>query len=350
VTTAEPILPTHVPALVEGTARVGPIPIPQVLREFGIDPIEVITSVGVDPALFDDPDNRLAFRAVGQLMGACVARTGCPHFGLLVGQRSGLNSLGLPGLLIQHSPDVGAALRSLVTHLYLQDRGAVPTLAVEGKRVSLGYAIYEPGVENAGQIMDAAAAIGWNVLRGLCGPRWAPTEVQLAHRRPADVQPYRRFFRAPVRFDAPHNVLVFSATWLRQRLNDASAELQRLLHEEVKRITGRRAVAFADQVRRVVRAAMVSHDCSAEAVARTFSIQRRTLSRRLSAEGTTFEAVLGEVRYEVARQLLGQTNTPVEKIADTLGYSDAPPFIRAFRRWSGMTPGRWRSRNASGSG
>jgi AraC-like DNA-binding protein len=219
VTTAEPILPTHVPALVEGTARVGPIPIPQVLREFGIDPIEVITSVGVDPALFDDPDNRLAFRAVGQLMGACVARTGCPHFGLLVGQRSGLNSL-----------------------------------------------------------------------------------------------------------------------------------LQRLLHEEVKRITGRRAVAFADQVRRVVRAAMVSHGCSAEAVARTFSIQRRTLSRRLSAEGTTFEAVLGEVRYEVARQLLGQTNTPVEKIADTLGYSDAPPFIRAFRRWSGMTPGLWRSRSASGSG
>ncbi len=179
-------------------------------------------------------------------MGACVARTGCPHFGLLVGQRSGLNSLGLPGLLIRHSPDVGAALRSLVTHLYLQDRGAVPTLAVDGKRVGLGYAIYEPGVENAGQIMDAAAAIGCNVLRGLCGPRWAPTEVQLAHRRPADMQPYRRFFRAPVRFDAPHNVLVFSATWLRQRLPDVSAELQRLLHEEITGVAGHRAVAFAD--------------------------------------------------------------------------------------------------------
>lgn len=63
MTIAEPILPTQVPALVEGTARVGPIPIPQVLRELGIDAIEIITSAGVDPALFDDPDNRIAFRA-----------------------------------------------------------------------------------------------------------------------------------------------------------------------------------------------------------------------------------------------------------------------------------------------
>jgi hypothetical protein len=64
-TTTASILPAHVPALVEGTARVGPIPIPQVLRELGIDPIEVIASVGVDPALFDDPDNLITFRAVG---------------------------------------------------------------------------------------------------------------------------------------------------------------------------------------------------------------------------------------------------------------------------------------------
>ena len=51
--------------------------------------------------------------------------------------------------------------------------------------------------------------------------------------------------------------------------------------------------------------------------------------------------------YEVARQFLSQTNTSVGTIADTLGYADASPFIRAFRRWSATTPAQWRARNAT---
>jgi AraC-like DNA-binding protein len=184
-------------------------------------------------------------------------------------------------------------------------------------------------------------------MRGLCGAAWVPTELQLAHRRPVDVRPYKRFFRAPLRFDATHNALLFPAKWLSQPLPQANADLRRHLQDEAARINAHHGIAFVDKVRRAARAALVTRSCSADAVATSFAMQRRTLSRRLKAEGTTYEALLDQVRYEVARQLLSQTNTSIGTIADTLGYADASPFIRAFRRWSGTTPAQWRAHNAT---
>ena len=65
----------------------------------------------------------------------------------------------------------------------------------------LGYAIYEPGVENPEQFADEAMAVAANVLRTLCGSDWAPDEVLLPRHPPADPGAYWRAFRAPVRFD-----------------------------------------------------------------------------------------------------------------------------------------------------
>ena len=111
------------------------------------------------------------------------------------------SSLGLVGALVQHSPTVDAALRSLTVHLHLQSRGGVPTRTVEGERAALGYAIYQPGMPGSAQVHDATMAIAFNIMRTLCGSSWQPSEVRFAHREPADVQPYRRFFCAPLRFD-----------------------------------------------------------------------------------------------------------------------------------------------------
>ncbi len=93
--------------------------------------------MGIDPALLDGPDSLIAFATGGRLLRVCVARTGCQHFGLLVGQHGGPASLGPLGLLMMHSPDVGTALWHLVSHLHTHDRGGIPTLSVRGKVVAL---------------------------------------------------------------------------------------------------------------------------------------------------------------------------------------------------------------------
>jgi AraC-like DNA-binding protein len=77
-------------------------------------------------------------------------------------------------------------------------------------------------------------------------------------------------------------------------------------------------------------------------IAGALAMHRRTLNRRLRAAGTTFQQVLDEVRYAVARELLEQSSIPMHDVAAALGYASLAPFMRAFRRWSGASPGDWR--------
>jgi AraC-like DNA-binding protein len=347
LTTALTIRSTANPSFVEGTVHVGPLlPVPALLQEMGVDPGELLASVGVDPLLLTDADNLATFAAVGRLLCECVARTGCDHFGLLVGQRAGPASLGFLGLLLLHCADVNKALQCLVSHLGIRDRGAVPTLKVEGKVATLGYVVYERGVQSVDQIADIAIAIGCNILRSLCGPAWVPSEVLLAHRRPSDVRPYRLFYRAPVRFDAGHNALVFPSKWLAQPRPATDPNLRQQLQDQVRYFDAIHGMSFTAKMRRTLRAALTRGTCSVAQAAQIFNLSRRTLSRRLRAEGTTYEFLLDEVRYDVACQLLGHTDMLVRDVAETLDYADAAAFTRAFCRWSGTTPARWRTANA----
>jgi len=208
--------------------------------------------------------------------------------------------------------------------------------------VVLGYAIYQPGVVGTDHIYDTAVAIAFNVMRELCGPGWAPTEVLFCHSKPRDIRPFRRFFRAPLRFDAEQTALVFPAAWLRHSLAGANPRLRDILEAEIDRLEEQLAEDLPDRLRSVLRNLLVSGRGSMAEVAQLFALHRRTLNRRLHAEGVTFKQLVEEVRFEIAHQLLRDTHMPLANIAALLDYADAASFTRAFRRWSGTTPGAWR--------
>jgi len=246
------------PIVPEGHIRIGgPLAIPEVLLHLGVEPGEVLASAGLDASIFSDPDTPLPCTALGRLLSACVARTNCRHFGLLVGAEGGPSSLGLVGLLIHGAADVGTALRQTVLYLYLHlhDRGAVAVLSSQGDVAQLTYAIYAPDMESSDQIGEGAIAIAYNIIRSLCGAAWAPTAVLLASHCPADVRPYRRFYRAPVRFDAPHNALALPMKWLAQPLPVTDPSLHLQLQDEVRYLDAIHRMSFAAKMRRTLRAA-----------------------------------------------------------------------------------------------
>ena len=329
------------------TVRIGiTTVIPELLQSLGADPAEVLAEVGLDPQLFADPSNVMSLAARGRLFSHCVARTGCKHFGLLIGQTGHLSALGLLGFLVQHSPDVETALRSFVRFSHLVVRGAGANFALHGDFAILGYEIHQPGVEATDQAGDGAMAMFCNIMRKLCGPEWKPVEVWFAHRRPEDVGPYRRFFGAPLRFDAEQYAIVFPTTWLSYRLPDDDPELRRHLREQIDAIEARYQENFPEQVRSVLRTALLTSHAKADQVAALFSMHSRTLNRRLRDFGTNFQALVDEVRFEIARQMLENSAMEVSQVAAMLDYADASAFTRAFRRWSGATPGVWRASQA----
>jgi AraC-like DNA-binding protein len=334
----------------EAVVRIGgSFAIPAVLRGLGADPAEVFAKFGFDPKLFDDPDNRVSFATRNRLMGYCAATTRCPHFGLLVGQHGGLHSLGLVGSLMKYSPNVETALRGLVRYMPLHVRGAVTTLAVDDGLAVLAYEIYQTQAAATEQVGDGAVAVLLNIMREFCGREWKPIEARFAHRRPKDIGPFRRFFGTPLRFDAEQYALVFSEAWLNHRLPEIDAALRRLLQHEIAMLEARHGADFPEQVRSVLRSALVTGHSKADQVAALFSMRSYTLARRLQEFGVGFQTLVDEIRFEIARQMLESSAMEVREVAELLEYANASAFTRAFRRWSGTTPAQWRATHGGAS-
>ena len=100
---------------------------------------------------------------------------------------------------------------------------------------------------------------------------------------------------------------------------------------------------LAEDLRRVLRSELLKGTCSANSIARLFSMHRRTMNRHLNAEGLAFRRVANQIRFEIACELLENTDMALSQVAAVLRYSELSAFTRAFRRWSGQSPSAWRS-------
>lgn len=316
------------------------------LQERGADSEKVISEAGLDPALFDDGTNVVSFRAVGRLVRNCVLHTGILHFGMLVGARATLHSLGLVGSVMRHSATTGAALAALEAHLGVQNRGAVPQLEVSGDIAVFSFLPYDLGMIGAASYVEGGIATTVSAIRELVGHEWAPSEVLLPRAQPFQLKPYWHYFRAPVRFNQELAAIVFPAAFLETPVKGADPNVLRELMIQVTFLEDSSHHNISDRLRRLVRKQLVHAHCSVDGIAHSLDMNRRTLNRRLKAEGTTARKLADEMRFEVARQLLAETGLELSAVAAALDFSEPAAFNHAFRRWAGCTPSEWRRLHA----
>ncbi len=327
-----------------GFLRAAPLSaIPELLRELSIDAVPLLKSCGIeDEKIFLDPEALLSFTDAGKLFKACAEISGLPHFGLLVGQRAQPECLGAVGLLLLNSPDVVSALNELVANLDIHEHGSTAFLETTGEQAVLGYEVYVSGVKDVDFIYDCAIAIGWNIMRTLCGTKWLPTEVCLRHAKPADIEPYQSFFQAPLRFNSSQSSLVFSKRWLSQSLQLANPALRQHIHQKIEEVRSNSMLSFREQAHKTLVMLLGFQRCTRENLAESFGMHTRTLNRRLKDNGTSFRELQASASREMARQLLRDTKRSIPAIASILGFSDATAFSRSFSKWEGVSPAKWR--------
>jgi AraC-like DNA-binding protein len=331
----------------ESYQRVGGLAvIPDLLREMGGDPAAILPRAELKTSALDHLESLIPYASIGRLFHECGLATGCPHFGLLAYQRVRLSHLGLPGELMRYSANLRAGLQAFVSYQGLNNQGMATFLLEEQEIASLGCAVFQSGVKFVEQIYDAFLAVACNIMRELWGSRWAPEEVQFSRTKPVYVSVYRRFFRAPCRFDRERTAIFFPAALLDRRMPEANPERLKTLERQVL-IVGKDELLF--RLRRALRILLLSGKSSGQEVAALLQLHRRTLNRRLHDQGVTFQHILDEIRFETACQLLDNTRLSLTDIAASLGYSESSAFTRAFRRWSGAAPSQrrrteWRGR------
>jgi AraC-like DNA-binding protein len=190
-------------------------------------------------------------------------------------------------------------------------------------------------------ILEAHVGMLERVMASVAGQPLVGIEYRFPYPPPAWAPEYSRWLSGKVCFGArhmelcvPQRILHLHAIMADDRTRAAitlSAERELALH--------RSGSDFVTQVRR--RLSEQSYP-SAQAMAQELNMSSRTFQRKLRQEGATYQALLDDARKEVAEWYLFKTRLPIEKIAERLGYTDWSSFARAFRRWTGKPPGKFR--------
>ena len=318
----------------------------KLLSDLGAAPDKVFAAAGLSASLFSAPENTISFELLQRLLREAVSATGCDHFGLLLGVTALSNPLGLIGEVSQHCSNVGTAIAYFQQYFHLHDRIGIATRSVDGQSGSIGYVLFHGSSAEADQMHDAAITIGLSLMRFWVGPQWKPRAVTLPRRKPHNVQPYRKVFGIVPQFESEHPALHFDAGDFAQPIRGANAVQFALLSEKVETVKSGRDLKFSDQVHRTMRGLIALQRCSAHDLANAFSMSRRHMNRKLTAEGTNYRLIHEEAQRALAERMLLRTDKSLVEISVALSYSDATAFSRAFKRWHGCSPSEWRTRTA----
>jgi AraC-like DNA-binding protein len=176
--------------------------------------------------------------------------------------------------------------------------------------------------------------------RRIAGDKPAFRAVQFTHAEPPYRSEYERIFRVPVEFDCTRNALrLDEAVLAAMRLPATSKYVTAVMKDHADGLLEKldQSQSTRSRVETALLPLLQSGDAGMETIARTLSLSRQTLFRKLRAEGVTFEGVLSALRQRLAMHYLS-TGKPVKETAHLLGFSDATAFSRAFKRWTGRAP------------
>lgn len=320
--------------------------LPALLRELGGDASAVFDGSGVDPVALA-PETRLPFRSLVSILDRAALVTGCGHLGLLLGQRFTMTHHGLIGSLMSRAPTLNQALIDFVSWQPGYSSGAIVYLNRVEEGLAFGYGALDQVSSGTAQLYDAVIAIGIGMVQQLTGGRATPVEAHFSRSPPANAASYSRLLRLPVRFNEPQTCLILDGAATATRLATADPELRRQVLDGIERALQERVAGSAQRVRHTLRTMLCAGDIAMETAASKLGLHPRTLRRRLSAEGLTFEELRDEMRFAVARELLEMTDLRIGDISQAVAFASPGVFAETFCRWTGMTPTRWRQQAAS---
>lgn len=260
-----------------------------------------------------------------------------PLIGLRLGNALQVGHLDMVGALLMSCETLGEALEALLEYYPIVGEGGEFSLREEGEALRL---VYQPHYQvRREERVEAVLASLAHMTRWITGERAQPLELRFAHAARAAEARYIELLGCPLRFACGENSLAFARDELTTPLIQANALMRehlRGLADALLQRLGQQSlsVRVQQQLRQQPR-------WGKERIAEQLELSGRHLNRKLAEEGTSFKLLRDQVLHQMAEQLLRDSPRLVE-VAEALGFSDESAFAKAFRRWSGITPGQFR--------
>ncbi len=313
---------------------------------------------GLDLRELDDQDNRVPLTKYRALLRAAKDLCDDPAFALHFGEAVDLSAMSVVGLIGRASQTMLEAFLQLNRYggLVVEvDLGPTARFQIEPGDGGLWMVDTRRDPNAFFELTESTMArVSCGCMRmvreaGWTGPPPSLKAAHFTHPDPGYRSEYERIFRAPVVFEAERNAIMFDAEWtgftLALQPRYAFGILSK--HADTLLDTLKRSKSTRGRVESLLLPVLHTGDVSKDTIAERLGLSSHTLLRRLKTEGTTFEAVLDELRHKMALHYLEGRKVSVNETAYLVGFSEPSAFSRAFKRWTGSSPSALRASRAS---
>jgi len=315
----------------------------------GLSRTTLLERLGLRAQDLADPDALLPLETYISAWEAITETPGSEDVGLALGAHSSPRLLGALGYAMIHAPSAVHAIDMFRRFRRLVSDTLAPEIDIGAQHVTY-HLVWPARIARIVQFADCAFAGTLSLLKELGGlPPSAPLAAEAWYQcaRPPGVD-RSVVLGCPVRYGAPETRFVVHRALLEQPLPRTDPGLFDYLERHARAVLSRLPAdgRMAVRTRRLITEALRSGEPSPAAIAKQLSLSERTLQRRLRDEGTSFAELLDGARRELSQLYLSEPGVAAYEVAFLLGYSEPSAFHRAFRRWTGVTPQEFRSRQA----
>ena len=311
--------------------------------DYGVDPQPIFDQLKIDTGKFNQPGARVSFAKLDMLWRDAIAATGDPFFGLKVGDRAMPSDYFVLGHAWLASATLLGALHRLCRYI-----DVISTLNshLALQKQSDGYALIETFPQDATMPPKAAQDAGFSALLKLCEivARKPVRPVSIALILPAGDKSdrYDELFQCPIAYGCDEEVWIFAAADLEAPLSgsipDVASASDRIAENYIASLD---ESAVATAVRQILVQMLPSGQVDQNTIATRLYRSTSTLHRQLVSEGTNYRKILESTRRDLAENYLQDGEYSQAQIAFMVGFSDQSNFARAFKRWTGVSPGQF---------
>lgn len=314
--------------------------------DFRFDPDFLCKKVGLDIFELEKTGARIPGDQFQDAWNILEATHPDCDIGLYMGERTFSFAGHILFLILLNSPTIRVAIDKFCQYFNLLNDFTSPCLKVGHLLAEISIRLHSPELKPSRHISEAILTSYASALNRISENKIQFEGVFFSHPRPDDTTEHNRIFKAPLFFEQAENKLVFKRKYLALPVPLSNKEILGSLEQLAQKLQAQLNVKcpWSQRVRQIIIKMHEGEKPEIFSVARKLGISHRNLQNRLKSEGVTYLKLLNDAREERALNLLREKDFPITEIALLLGYSEHSAFGRAFKKWTGCTPGKYRSR------
>jgi AraC-like DNA-binding protein len=317
-------------------------------EKYGASLDEMCLTLNLEPAHLHNSEIVVPFETAYKTWEVALQKTDNPFLGLHLGEQTNPSIMGLVGHLMQSCRTLNDAFQSVCDNNPLVTDMFIYSMKSHGATTTLYYEPHPTWIRTsplgAQQAVEQAMAGTLHVFLLLSGKKISPVQATLTYNKLGNFLEYQRVFQSPIKFKSEANALVFSTNLLQTPVLSYDESLIRLfnnlLQEKSSELKNKDLITH--QIKNEILNHFKGQVPTLEMMASKLNMTARSLQRRLEDQQVTYRQITMEVGQELSSTLLKNKAVKIVEVARTLGYSDSRSFQRAFKTWTGLSPGEFR--------